>query len=217
MKKKIFFLIITISSSCLSQTVRGFGGLGAYMNRQFEKSAFVSFDAGLECKATQFLKPEIEFQYFLGGVPDRTTENASGVTTELLVRSVYATNWSISPKISFAFEDNHVHFQLMPKYNLIHVVAKGSVFTLNNTNTEFVKTDSDTFSETRHSFGIGAGFLFDLMDDTFQSIAVNVYYNNIDLGNAISQLKFANGSYQTQQSLGLGVQYYFGFTKKNNG
>jgi opacity protein-like surface antigen len=214
MKKLLFYLVLFLSSTCFSQAVRGYGGVGAYMNRSFDKSTFISFDAGLECKITKILKPEIEFQYFLGAVPDRTTENASGVTTELLARSVYATNLSISPKISFGLEGDHVHFQLLPKYNFTRVVATGSLFTANNTNTEFIKTDSDKYSETRHSLGIGIGVLFDLTDDTFQSIALNLYYNNIDIGNAVTKLKFSNGSFHSQQSLGIGLQYYFGFSKK---
>ncbi|MEY2691712.1 MAG: hypothetical protein RIT03_102 [Bacteroidota bacterium] len=215
MKNLLFYFILFLSTTCFSQVVRGFGGIGAYMNRSFDKSTFISFDAGLECKATKYLKPEIEFQYFLGAVPDRTTENASGVTTELLVQRVYAANLGLTPKISFGLEGNHVHFQLMPKYNFTRVVATGSLFTPNNTNTEFIKTDSNTFSETRHSLGFGIGVLFDLTDDTFQSIALNLYYYNIDIGNAVTNLKFANGTYHTQQSLGFGVQYYFGFAKKN--
>lgn len=216
MKKYFFYLITIISTTCFSQTIRAFGGGGVYLNRSFDKSVFASLDGGLEFKLNKFLKPEIEFEYFIGALPDRTTEDLNGSTTELLVRTVYATNWSISPKISFGNEDDRVHFQILPIYNITNVVAKGSLFTSNNTRTDLVKTNTDKFSETKHSLGIGIGILFDLSDDFFQSIALNLYYNNVDLGNALTKLKFNKGTYQTQQSLGIGVQYYFGFGKKKN-
>ena len=216
MKKHFFCLIIIISTTSFSQTVRGFGGFGIYLDRSFDKSGFASLNGGLEFKVNKILKPEIEFEYFIGALPDRTTEDLDGVTTELLVRTVYATNMSITSKISFGNEDDDVHFQILPIYNITNVVAKGSLFTLNNTKTDLIKTDSDKFSETKHSLGIGIGVLFDLSDESFQSIAINLYYNNIDIGSALTKLKFNKGTYQTQQSLGFGVQYYFGFSKKKN-
>ena len=216
MKKYIISIVILVSTISFSQKIRGFGGFGVYRDVEFKKSGFASFDGGLEFKITNTLKPEILIEYFVGAIQDRKTYDLNGIETELLVRTVAATNISICPKINLANYEDHVHLQILPKYNITNVVAKGSLFTLNSSKTELVKTDMNTFSETKHSIGIGIGVIFDVNDESFQSIALNLYYNNIDIGNAVTKLKFNKGVYHTQQSFGIGVQYYFGFVKHKN-
>ena len=213
MKTTIFWVILLLSTTCLAQRVRGFGGFGIYLNKSFENSAFASVNGGLEFKINKLIKPEIQFEYFFGSLPDRTTEDSNGIETELLVRTVSATNVSICSKINFGENEDPVLFQILPLFNITNITAKGSEFKQNGTNTNLVKTDTDSFSEKRYSFGLGAGIVINLSKESFQAIALNVYYNNIDLGNALTNLKFNKGTYQTQQSLGIGVKYYFGFVK----
>ena len=213
MKKNIFWLLILLSTTCFSQRIRGFGGFGLYLDRSFEKSVFASVNGGLEFKINKLVKPEIQFEYFFGSLPDRTTEDSNGIVTELLVRTVSATNLSICPKITFGDNEDPVLFQILPFFNITNVTAKGAEFNLNSAKTNLIKTDSDSYSEKRYSFGIGTGIVFNLSDESFQAIALNLYYNNIDLGNALTNLKLNKGIYHTQQSLGIGVKYYFGFVK----
>jgi len=212
-KKNIFWVIILISTTCLSQRIRGFGGFGIYLDMDFDKSSFASVNGGLEFKINKLIKPEIQFECFFGTLPDRTSEDSNGIVTELLVRSVTATNLSICSKINFGDNEDLVFFQILPIFNITNIRAKGAEFILNTSQTNLIKTDSDSFSEKRFSFGIGAGILFNLSDESFQAIALNLYYNNIDIGNALTNLKFYNGIYHTQQSFGIGVKYYFGFIK----
>lgn len=215
-KTLLFLLFFAISVNSFSQRVRGFGGFGYYRNTQFEKSGYASIDVGLEFKAYKILKPEIKATYFLVALQDNTTTDVNGVETDFLTRTVTASNISLSPKICFGDDDETVHLQIIPMFNITKVVAQGSLFELNSNKTQFVKTDNDKFSEIRHSFGLGLGVLFDLSDDTFQSIALNLYFNNVEFGNAISNLKFKKGNLQTYQTLGIGIKYYFGFIKKKN-
>ncbi len=207
-------VIVALSTSTYSQTVRGFAGFGYYRNTQFEKSAFVSIDGGLEFRAYKVLKPEIKVSYFLIALQDNTTSDANGIETELLTRTVTASNISLSPKICFGDDDETAHLQIIPMFNITNVVAQGAFFELNGDKTKFVKTDSDKYTDTRHSFGLGLGLLCDLSNETFQSIAINLYYNNIEFGDAIANLKFKKGNLQTRQTLGFGIKFYFGFVKK---
>jgi hypothetical protein len=213
MKTTIFWAIILVSTTCFAQRVRGFTGFGIYLNRSFEKSGFASFNGGLEFKLNRIIKPEIQFEYFFGSLTDRTTEDSNGIKTELLVRSVSATNLSICSKINIGDIETPVLFQILPIFNITNSTAKGSKFNQNNTNTNLIKTDTDSFSEKRYSFGLGVGIVFNLSEERSQAIALNLYYNNIDIGNALNNLKFNQGIYQTQQSLGIGMKYYFGFVK----
>jgi hypothetical protein len=215
-KTLLFLLFLALSANSFSQRVRGFGGFGYYRNTQFEKSGYASIDVGLEFKAYKILKPEIKATYFLVALQDKTTTDANGVETDFLTRTVTASNISLSPKICFGDEDETVHLQIIPMFNLTKVIAQGSFFVLDNDKTQFIKKDSDKYSEIRHSFGLGMGVLLDLSDDTFQSIALNLYFNNIEFGNAISNLKFKKGNLQSYQTLGIGIKYYFGFVKKKN-
>lgn len=214
MKKIINYFFLFLPVLLHSQKIRGFGSIGTYLDRSFDKSIFVNIGGGLEYKVHENFKPEIEASYFFGSIPDRT-EEIEGVTTESLVRVVNATNIAICPKIIFGDDDEPMRFQILPKYNITNSFAQGSFFKLNSSKTDFIKTDSDKFSETRHSFGIGIGVIFGLSDESFQSITLNLYYNNIDIGNALSKLKFNKGIYHTQQSFGIGVNFYLGFVKKN--
>lgn len=196
-----------------SQKVSGFAGFGIYLDRSLDNSGFYSINGGLELKLIDNLKPEVEFNYFFGAAQDRTKEDENGFETERLVRTMSAANISLSPKIIIGDKENNIRFQILPKYNFTKVFAKGTLFTYDNAKAEHINTDSDKTSEIRHSIGVGVGFIFDFSDKKTQSLAFNLYYNNIDIASALNNLKFGNANYNTQQSLGLGIIYYFGLYK----
>lgn len=214
MKKIIYFFCLFCSCSCFSQKIRGFGGFGIFLNKGFEKSSFFSIDGGLELKINNVIKPEIEIDYFFGALQDKTKEDINGFETERLTRTISASTISVCSKILLGNEEDNVRFQILPKYSISKVFGNGSLFTFDTTKQTYRKTDSDKYSEISHALGIGIGILFDLSDDTFQSIAANLYYNNIDLGNVLTNLKFNTTNFHTQQSLGIGINYYFSFSKR---
>ena len=209
MKKIKFLIVLLITCSSFSQRIVGFGGFGTYLNRNFEKGAFYSLNTGFEYNNKTFIKPEIKFEYFLGTVPDISLEFNNDVETKFLTRKVSAANVSISPKISLGDNDDSIRFQILPMYNFTKVFADGSVYTLNSANNAFIKTDSDSYSEIKHSLGIGLAILYHLNEDTFQAISFELNYNNIDLGNALSKLKVSSDKTYTNQSLGIRMKYYF--------
>jgi hypothetical protein len=215
MNKLILFALSLISFTCYSQKLRGFGGSELFLNTAFEKSLFANLNTGLEYRVTNFIKPEIEFNYYFGSIPDETSVNESNMRTSLLVRVTSAVGMSFCPKINLGDDEDAVLFQILPKFNVTNVTSKGSLFTLNDNQNNLIKTDSDEYTELHYSFGIGIGVLFELNESNSQSIAVNLVYNNVEIGNAINKLKF-NGTIETRQSLGLSLKYYFSFKKNKN-
>jgi hypothetical protein len=216
MQKKILNIIIFLSCYiCSSQKIRGFGGLELIKNTSFDRSGFAKIDIGFEYKLGNLVIPELEFGYFLGALQNQTFENDSGKEIGFVVRTVNAYNLNLISKINFGDEDEMVHFQILPLYNITCITAQGALFNLDKNKNQFIKTETDNVKQTEHSFGIGIGVLFDINNDTFQSIALNLNYNNIELGDALSQLKFTNNPIiQTNQNLSIGIKYYFGFKKK---
>ena len=213
--KNILYLLsfIVISCSSFSQKLVGFGGFGIYLNPIFEKSKYFSINAGLEYNSKTVIKPELKFEYFLGTVPDVSIEYNNNVETKFLTRKISAANISISPKISLGEKENTVHFQILPMYNYTIIYASGAIFYLDTSNNNFVKIDSDSYSEVKHSLGIGLAIFFNLNNETFQAIAFELNYNNIDIGNALSKLKVSTDKINTNQSLGIRIKYYFGISK----
>jgi hypothetical protein len=177
----------------------------------------VNVGAGIEFKLATKLKPEVEISYYFGGLNYRTEENLTGQVISILERSVIAQNISFSPKITFEDSDSELNegfFQIIPIYNITRVEAKGLFYEENKGFSAFKLTDSDKVIEIRHSFGIAIGLYFNFSEKNSQSLALNLVYQNIDIGNAITNLKFGKGIYHTQQSFGFELKYYFSFVKK---
>ena len=87
--------------------------------------------------------------------------------------------------------------------------------TYNTKNILIPVSETERYSEIRHSLGIGIGIYVNLSEKTSDAIALNLYYMGIDFGNSLSNLNFSQGSrYRTKDVLGLGINYYFGFVKK---
>ena len=209
--KIILFLLITYSSS--AQKVVGLGGVGLYLNTTFENNTYFSANLGLEYSITNYLKPEVKAEYFLGALPQISTFNDQFVETELFNRNVSAVTLSFSPKINLSPKEQTVQFQIIPMYNFTTVFADANIFTLDTADNLFKKTDEQSIRQVQHSLGIGVGVLLKIDSETYQAIAFELNYNNIDLGKAFTKIDFNRDTFHTNQSLGLRIKYYFGFSK----
>ena len=220
MKKLLIIILLCSCSSCFSQSIRAFGTINAHLTGNFERKSITNFGAGIEIETFNFLRPEIEATYYLGFLEDIENINSNNVTTDLLSKYVSAINYSLTPKFLIDISENddkgRVYFQIMPKYNLTNITAKATFFTLKKENTNLIETDSDQYKEKRQSFGIGLGVIFNLYDKRNDALAFNLYYNNINIGNAINNLKLGKSSINTSTAFGVGVNYYFGIINKKN-
>lgn len=218
LKKIIITFILFFNSFVFSQRVNGFGGFSVFLNRSLDKSLLVSINCGTEIKINDNFKPELEFNYFIGSLPDKTNEDENGFEIDRLVRVISAFNVSLNPKFVFGNIESNIRFQISPKFNLTKVFARETLFIFDKSNLQYINTESDKASVIKYSMGICLGFIINLADNKSQSIALNLLYNNIDLGNALSDLKSGNTNIHTHQSIGIGIVYYFGLfkTNKNN-
>ena len=207
--KIILFILITYSVS--AQKVVGLGGVGLYLNTTFDNSSYFSANLGLEYNITNYLKPEVRVEYFLGSLPEIETFNQEFVKTEIFSRSISAVTVGISPKINLSRKEETIQFQIIPMYNFTTIFTDATILTLDSQPDIFRKSKGESIRETQHSVGIGVGVLLKIDSATYQAIAFELNYNNIDLGTAFTKIDFNRDSFHTNQSFGIRVKYYFGF------
>ena len=207
--KIILFILITYSVS--AQKVVGLGGVGLYLNTTFDNSSYFSANLGLEYNITNYLKPEVRVEYFLGSLPEIETFNQEFVKTEIFSRSISAVTVGISPKINHSRKEETIQFQIIPMYNFTTIFTDATILTLDSQPDIFRKSKGESIRETQHSVGIGVGVLLKIDSATYQAIAFELNYNNIDLGTAFTKIDFNRDSFHTNQSFGIRVKYYFGF------
>lgn len=218
MRKLLIFVAVLFALTSYSQRIRGFGGAAIYRDVQFNGSGFANLAVGAEYKINQIVRPEVEASVFYGSLEERTNTNSEGILTSYLDRSFTATNISICAKICIGDKANETgqgFFQILPLYSITKVMAKGRLVTVNQKDVSKSTTETENYTDIRHSLGIGIGLYAYTSKKYNNSLALNLYYNGINFGNSISNLKFSSGaSYQTDV-FGLGLKYYFAFMKKN--
>lgn len=211
----ITFLLLC-SLSVTAQRVKPFAGFSLYLDTDFEQSGFVGANLGVEFKIKHYFKPEIETSILFGRIQNRTLKDGLGNDSDLFVSNVYAINFSFSPKICLGDEqESGTSFvSIRPKYNFSRIQSNGSHFIIDKDNPLKSVEEKDEYIEWRHSFGIGLGFDLYLSDNNSNSIAFILYYQGIEMGNALSKLKFSTLNYATKDVLGLGITYYIGIKNK---
>jgi hypothetical protein len=216
--KYIIYISLLISSfSINAQRIRPFVGGAAYLHTDFEKSSFGNLCLGSEYRITNFLRPEIEISYMYGTLETKSDLDEQGLTQSILDRSATALNYSFCPKIVLGDheDDTSGHLQILPKYTISKIEAKRTLSSRNPNNLSNPIVEKERVTDLQHSLGIGIGLTIGFSEEYSNTLAINLYYNGINLGTALNKLKH-NGSYEfnTQDVLGLGVNFYLGFKKK---
>ncbi|WP_300976670.1 hypothetical protein [Flavobacterium sp.] len=214
MRYILAFLLISFSS--FAQDLRPYLGFGVYYSTDFDKSTFVDVRTGVEYKIASFLRPEIEVSYTFGNLEDLPSVDNSGVVLSEYFKSVSAVNYSLCPKIILGAKDEDGasgYLQILPKYTYSRIEATGDKISRNPTNPSNSIKETEKAIEYRHSLGIGLGWVVDFSSNNYDSISFNIYFNNIDLGNALNMLH-QERRFKTDDVLGFGVSYYFSFKKK---
>lgn len=211
--KNILGLFFLISFGTFAQKIRPFVGVAAYIHTDFDKSVFGDLKAGVEYKAFYYLKPEIEINFMYGVLGEVTDRDEAGLVMSEYSKRVSAVNYSFCPKIILGNKDDgDGYMQILPKYTYSNIQATGHRFSRNPNDLSKPIEEKKKASNNQHSFGIGLGYVIDFSDDT-QSLALNIYLNNIDLGKALSNLE-QDKRFNTQYVIGFGLNYYFSFKKK---
>ncbi|MCV9928936.1 hypothetical protein OIU83_14795 [Flavobacterium sp. LS1R49] len=211
----LFLFIITVLKG--NAQIRPFIGGAVYLHSDFEKSSFGSFSLGSEFKIIKFLRPEIEISYMFGTPEDAVSLDDKGLTISTSTKFVSAINYSFCPKIVIGdYEEDSGYIQILPKYSFSRIEARRDLASRNPadlTNPIIVRQNA---SDTQHSLGIGVGYMLNFSGDYSNSLAFNLYYNGINLGKALNELKSNPNSsnYSTQDVLGFGINFYLGLKKK---
>lgn len=207
------------SVSIFAQKLRSFVGGAAYLHTDFERSAFGNFSLGSEIKVVKFFRFEIEVGYMLGNLQDVIIRNDKGLTMSASEKSVSAMNYSFCPKIIIGdYEEDSGYIQILPRYTFSSIDAKRELTSRNPIDLSNPIRERKKVSDVQHSLGIGVGYIFNFPGENQNSLALNLYYNGIDLGKALNKLNTNSDSYNysTQDAMGLGINFYLGLKKKKN-
>ena len=217
MKYVFYFLLFVVSLSTNAQRVRAFTGLGVCLDNDFNNSTFLEAKIGTEFKITSFLKPEIEINYQIGALQDVEIRDSQGNLSNFFVKKVSSINYGFCSKISIGDSDNEKgtgHFLILPRYSISKIEAAGNYTTINQSNLSKSIEEKEIITKWEHSLGIGIGIDVGVSNN-YDILALNLYYNGIDMGNALNSLKH-NGTakFSTKNVIGFGINYYFSFKKR---
>lgn len=212
--KNILQLLVLLSFGTYAQKLRPFIGVSGYIHSDFDNKGFGDLKLGAEYKIFYYLKPEIEISAMLGALEEVTNRDETGITMSVHSTKVYSVNYSFSPKFILGNkEGGDGYITIFPKYTYSAIQANSDTAIRNPDNLSQPIEKKDKVSASHHSFGIGVGYVIDFSDDNPQSLALNLYLNNVNLGKALNKLETQN-IYNTQYVIGFGVNYYFSFKKK---
>lgn len=203
------------SINVTAQRMRPFIGGTAYLHTDFERSSFVNFSLGSEIKVVKFFSPEIEVSYMFGTLQEVVIRDEKGLTMSISEKSTSAINYSFSPKIIIGdYEEDSAYLQILPRYTFSRIEAKRELASRNPIDLSKPIFITEKTSNTQHSLGIGVGYLYNFSGEYSNSLALNLYFNGVNLGKALNKLNSGSYSYDTQDVMGLGINFYLGLKKK---
>ncbi|WP_166923515.1 outer membrane beta-barrel protein [Flavobacterium poyangense] len=217
MIKKVFYLLLILF--CIksnAQYVRVYAGFGLYAASDFKSNSFGELGGGVEVKMHRFFKPEVGLSYFFGSLEDYNRLDNNGTILDVSSKKVNAVNYNITPKIAlYSTEVNagDVFLQILPRYNVSKIEAERLYTVINQSNPEKSVTKRETLTQWQQSIGIGVGIDIVLSDKSYDTVAINAYYNGVNLGKPLTDINNSSSRYNTN-TVGMGVSYYLGFGKK---
>lgn len=214
MKYIIYILFLLFSINIIGQRIRPFIGGAVYLHTDFERSTFVNFSLGSEIKVVKFLRSEIEVSYMFGTLQEVIIRDKKGLTMSISEKSASAMNYSFCPKIVIGdYEENSDYLQILPRYTFSRIEAKRELASRNLIDLSKPIKERQNVLDSQHSFGIGVGYFFNFPGEYSNSLALNLYYNGVNLGKALNKLNPDGYKYGTQDVMGLGINFYLGLKK----
>lgn len=217
MKKTTLCFLLILFSALSNAQIRASIDLGLYRHTDFQESGYIQGGLGLEVRAYKFLKPELAVSYYYGMLEDYSKLDAAGNITSIEKVDAYALNFGFTPKICLScgeFSAGDALLQILPIYNISRIEAQQNYSTINPNNSTVLKTEKNIVTEWQQSVGIGVGVDIILSDKNYDSLSVNLYYTGVNMGKALAEVESTNTRYDSR-TLGFGLNYYFGFRKKD--
>jgi hypothetical protein len=210
-----FLLLLIVTFSIKAQIVRPLFGVGYNRHSQFSNSSYYNFKTGLELNFEKYLKPEFELNYFFGGFENQTDYNSQGNLISVFSKKIGVLNVGFSPKIIlFKDEDEFYYFQILPKYNFSKIEAIGDYLLINQNDATKSVREKEIIKETKQSIGLGLGIVFNFSKTKkSDAIALNLFYQNIDVGSMMTKLKYNKVEINTKDVFSFEIVYYFNLIK----
>ncbi len=210
------FLFVLIFSNSFAQKLRLFYGVSTYIEQEFSNSKFYSAEGGLEVKIIDYVKPDVEVSFMFGSLGTNYGYDDKTYIKSTFTRRVSSLNFSFCPKIFLGKEDSVLGaICILPKYSISNIEANGFYFEKNETDSSKFIDEEQVLKQTLHSLGFGIGIKFELSDNSPNSFFLNLYYNRINLGGALTALNHNTSYYNTDGNVGIGLKYYIGIKKKS--
>jgi hypothetical protein len=207
-KKIIFLFLFSIAAN--AQLARPFIDISANRESLSGNSTIVNCGLGAEFRILKFISPEISAGFSLKNEIEKTTFDSNNLINGIAFAKAYSLNISFCPKILiYTEEENHYSISILPKYSFSKINASMDYATVQPNLDIILPFKNEVASANVHSFTIGAGFYINLNKKMQQSLAFNLYLNNIDFGKALNQFEKLNNSINTKNYLGFGIIYYF--------
>lgn len=209
-KKIIFLLLFSIAAN--AQLARPFVDVSVNRESLSGNNTIFNCGLGIEFRILRFISPEISAGFSLKNEIEKASFDSNNILNGYSFSKANSINFSFCPKILiYTEEENHYSISILPKYSFSKINASIDYATVQNL--EIVLPFKNEIASTNvHSFTIGVGFNINLDKEMQQTLAFNLYLNNIDFGKALNQFEKLNNSVNTKNYLGFGLIYYFSFS-----
>lgn len=213
-----FLLLLIIAFSVKAQIIRPLMGIGYNRHAEFNNSSYFNIKTGVELNLKNYIKPEIEVNYFFGGIGEEINYNNQDVDIDVFSKKFSVLNIGFSPKIIvFKEEDEFYYFQVLPKYNFSKIEAIGDYLLINQNDAAKSIREKETLRATKQSIGLGVGIVFNFSKTKkSDAIALNVMYQNIDAGSLMTKLNHNKEEINTKGVFSFEAVYYFNLSKVKN-
>lgn len=205
-KKIIFLLLFSIAAN--AQLARPFVDVSVNRESLSGNNTIFNCGLGIEFRILKFISPEISAGFSLKNEIEKASFDSNNILNGYSFSKANSINFSFCPKILiYTEEENHYSISILPKYSFSKINASIDYATVQNLEI-VLPFKNEIASANVHSFTIGMGFNINLDKEMQQSLAFNLYLNNIDFGKALNRFDKLNNSVNTKNYLGFGIIYY---------
>ena len=209
MRKYYVLLLFVICLTTTAQMVRPLFSLAIDKNTQFENNSFANLAAGIEVKFGNLFKPQIEFGYTKALLYDNNTYNDDFQINAVSQASFVSYSIACTPKLTvFQTKTRFTSINFLPKYTYSQIVANNDYAAILPNGDVVLPFKSNQSAANLHSFGLGIGFCVNFGKKNYDSIAINLYWNNIEYGSVINNLQNMSRTIDTSSGVGFGLVYY---------
>jgi hypothetical protein len=218
---KTSILLFLFSITTNAQFARPFLDINGSRESLSSNNNIFNCGLGVEFRILKFISPEISAGFSLKNEVEKTFWDVNNKINGIAFAKANSLNFSFCPKILiYTEEENHYSISILPKYTFSKINASIDYATVLPNQDILLPFKNEIATENVHSFTIGAGFYINLDKEMQQSLAFNLYFNNIEFGKAMNRFEKLNNSVSTKDYLGFGMIYYFSLSSncdsKNN-